>query len=344
MARIDDVATIVRNPDFFPYRYDPSNDAIQFVKIPREAHRAAAFLRDEYLPDTSILPLGREESLQVAPTGAPIHYIFHSAYCCSTLLARAFDVPGKAMGLKEPLILNDMVGWNHRGADRTQLVKVLDQSLRLLARPFQPGEATIIKPSNIVNGLIPAMLQLRPESRALFLYAPLDRYLPSIAKKGLEGRLWVRTLMLSLVKEGRVDLGFENENYLELSDLQVAAVGWIAQHAQFLGLIEAYGAGRIATLDSEVLLANPEAAMTALDRLFGTGIGTEQAARIVAGPAFNENSKTFETYGTERRDAEKAAASAAHADEIGWVMQWATKLAEANAIPLDLPAGLLTRA
>ena len=343
MARNDDVEKIVRNPEWFPYRYDPSNDAVQYIRINRQAHRAAAFLRDEFLPTSSSpLPLGRAESLAALDgQPAPVHFIFHSAYCCSTLLARAFDAPGVSMGLKEPLILNDMVGWNDRGADRGKIAMVLDHSLRLLARPFAPGEATIIKPSNIANGFIDAMLMLRPQSRALLLYAPLSTYLPSIAKKGLWGRLWVRTLLISLIKEQRIDLGFKDEQYLELSDLQVAAIGWIAQQAQFHDLVRRYGVERIATLNSEALLAFPREAMAALNRLFGTGMSDKQIDDIVAGPAFRENSKTFTSYGVEAREAEKKNAAALHGDELEWVSGWAAEVAKANAIPMDLGARLI---
>ena len=343
MTRQDDVAAIVCNPDWFAYRYDPQHDAIQFIQADRAAQRAAAFLRDEYLPTAAaMIPLGREEVLRAAPPPGKVHYIFHSAYCCSTLLARAFDAPGHAMGLKGPPILNDLVGWNLRGADRARLAMVLDQSLSLLARPFGAGEATIIKPSNIVNGLIAAMLGLKPQSRALLLYAPLSVYLPSIAKKGLWGRLWVRTLLLNLIKEGRIDLGFAPEQYIELSDLQVAAIGWIAQQAQFRDIVARHP-GRVATLNSEVLLASPQEALTALDALFGTGLGPGEIDRIVAGPAFTENSKTFARYGTAARDAENAASALLHQDELEQVLQWATELARTRGIPLNLPAPLVTR-
>lgn len=343
MARSDDVATIVRNPEWFPYRYDAENDTVRFTRISREAHRAAAFLRDECLPDSgNLLTLGREEALAgMGAATAPVHFIFHSAYCCSTLLARAFDAPGAAMGLKEPLILNDMVGWNQRGGDRARIAMVLDHSLRLLARPFEPGEATIVKPSNIANGFIGAMLSLRPQARALFLYAPLSTYLPSIAKKGLWGRLWVRTLLISLIKEQRIDLGFDPQQYLELSDLQVAAIGWIAQQAQFNELLQRYGAERIATLNSEDLLAAPRDAMSRLNRLFGTGMSEERVAQIVAGPAFGENSKTFTSYGVEAREAEKKVAASAHGEELEFVTGWAIEVAKANAVPIDLGARLL---
>ena len=343
MARQDDVATIVRDPAWFPYRYDAQHDTIHYIRAERETQRAAAFLRDEYLPGHSQpVPLGREEVMAASAEPAPVHFVFHSAYCCSTLIARAFDAPGHAMGLKEPLILNDLVGWNHRGAPRDKVAMLIDQSLRLLGRPYGPGEAVVIKPSNIVNGLIPAMLKLRPQSRALLLYAPLDRYLPSIAKKSLQGRLWVRTLLIALIKEGRIDLGFRPDQYLDLSDLQVAAIGWIAQHAQFQRLVEQFG-DRVATLNSEALLALPGPSMTKLDALFGTKISAADIDAIVKGPAFGENSKTFTSYSTTDRDAEKAKAESAYADELEWVTGWAHEVAKRNAIPMDLPGALLER-
>ena len=59
----------------------------------------------------------REEAARLLGEQAPIHFIFHSAFCASTMLVRALDVPGSAMGISEPVILNDMVGWRRRGAE-----------------------------------------------------------------------------------------------------------------------------------------------------------------------------------------------------------------------------------
>ena len=277
----------------------------------------------------------------VSKLGTPVHFIFHSAYCCSTLLARAFDTPGHAMGLKEPLILNDMVGWNLRGGDRGAVANVLDNALTLLARPMAPGEAMVVKPSNIANGFMGAMLGLRPAARAVFLHAPLRTYLASIAKKGIEGRLWVRTLQLNLLKEQRINLGFRQEQYIEHTDLQAAAIGWLVQHAEFQRLATKYGRDRVATLNSETLLANPLAAMRALDRLFGTGMREDRLAAIVAGPAFNRNSKSGESYGSAQRNDERAEAIRVHRHELDWVAGWAERVAGNAGIAMDLPAPLL---
>ena len=148
--------------------------------------------------------VARAEAVAAAQALAPPppRFIFHSAYCCSTMLARAFDLPGAAMGYKEPQILNDAVGLRLREGDPRQVAAALDAALWLLARPPARGEVAVIKPSNVVNPLIPAILALRPESRALLLHAPLEAFLGSVARKEIEGRAWVRELMWKLIRLG----------------------------------------------------------------------------------------------------------------------------------------------
>src|SRR5437763_16680188 len=171
--------------------------------------RSVPFLTDEHLPSAEgPLVVRRKESLAVTGTPSAIHFLFHSAYCCSTLLANAYDAEGVASSFKEPAILNDLVGWRHRGGDPARVAEVLDDSLRLLARPFDEGEASVVKPSNVVNALAPAMLAMRPQAGCVLLHAPLRVYLGSIAGKGLWGRLWVRDLLMKQLKDGLIDLGF----------------------------------------------------------------------------------------------------------------------------------------
>lgn len=321
------------------HRYDAAADTIRFVHADRAAHRAAPFLRDVYLPESdrpSIVP--RAEARAMSPEPAPLHFIFHTGYCCSTLLARAFDAPGHAMGLKEPLILNDLASLGV--ADPARLPDVLDDALTLLARPFAPGEAVIVKPSNVANNLIAPILAARPEARALLIHAPLRAYLPSIANKGMVGRGWVRMLLNLLIRERRINLDYTPEQLLELTDLQVAALGWLAQQMQLQHIALAQGRARVATIDSDALLADPAAALARVDALFGTGLGEAGARAIAEGPVFATNAKTGEVYGAQARAAEQAAVTAAHGDEIAAVADWAEALAARGRVPMVLAAPL----
>lgn len=333
-----DIARIARDPSWFPYRYDPARDAFQFRRLARADHRAATFLTDEYLgPAGPPLALSRAEVMAAAPQTAPLHFIFHSAFCCSTVLARAFDVEGVAMGLKEPLFFNDMAGWQMRGGDPAKVAAVMNDGLALLARPFAAGEAVFIKPSNIVNGMAPAMLAMRSPARALLLEAPLPDFLNSIARKGMWGRLWARELALKQLREGLHVFGFKADDYFGQTDLQVAAMGWLAQHALFAKLAMQLP-GRVKTLDSVAFMEAPERVMTALAGLFGLDL---DVPAVVSGPAFTRHSKFGTAFGVEERVAEQRATGFAHADEIEKVAIWAAAVAKSADVPMELPAKLL---
>lgn len=343
MAVTREVAAIARDPTWLAHRYDPEHDAVHFVKVDRNAHRGATFLIDEYLPaGTAKVVLRRDEAVTAAAdVAAPIHFILHSAYCCSTLLARAFDQPGVAMGLKEPVILNDLVGWRRRGGDPRRIAQALDGALTLLARPFGPGEAVVVKPSNIVNGLGLAMLAIRPQARALLLHAPLGTYLGSIAKKGLDGRLWVRELFLGLRAENLVRLGFDDAQFFGQTDLQIAAAGWLAQQALFAELLARFGADWVRSLSSETLTARPAEVMTRLAELYRLPLDAAAVAKIVGGPVFSRHSKFDAAFDGGDRAAEHREAAAVHGDEIAKVMLWTETVAKSAGIPMTLDAPLL---
>ena len=324
------------------HRYAPDHDAIHFIEVARAVRRTAPFLIDEHLPGAHPLVVARSEAMDVAGSRAPIHFILHSAYCCSTLLANALDRDGIASSFKEPVILNDLVGWRHRGAAPATVGAVLDNALTLLARPFAPGEASIVKPSNLVNGLAAAMLTLRPEAGCVLLHAPLPVFLGSIASKGMWGRLWVRDLLAKQLKDGIVDLGMSAEDIFLQTDLQVAAVGWLAQHQLFAALAERWP-DRVRTLDSEDLLEHPAAAIAAVGRLFGLTLSDVDAGAIAAGAAFTRNAKNGQLYARADRIAAQHDAAAIHAEEIDRVVTWAHAVADAAKIALVLPVPLLPR-
>lgn len=342
MAAIHNIGNVLRDASWLAHRFDPEHDSIVFRKVSRSAHASATFLTDEYLgADANPLVIRRTEAIAGAPPAAPTYFIFHSAFCCSTMLARAFDLPGLSMGLKEPVILNDIVGWRHRGAAGRDVAEALDHALRLLARPFAPGEATIIKPSNVVNGLAPSMLKLRPSSKALLLRAPLPVFLKSVAKKGMWGRLWVRDLMTKQLREGFINLGFEQADYLQLTDLQAAAVGWLAQQALFGRMIDEFGPDRVRTLDSETLLDNFEQSIGRLAQFFGIALDQSTRTAILSGPAFTTDSKTGTAFTRAQREADYDAAARHHADEIEKVLVWADAVAANAGVSTPLGAPLL---
>jgi hypothetical protein len=326
-------------PEWLAHRYDAPQDAVQFVKVDRATRAQVAFLTDDNLGNLPPTALRRDVVWVNEAERAPVRYIFHSAYCCSTLLANAYDRPGKSFSLKEPVILNDLVGWRHRGATPAQIGPVLGDAVGLLARPFTLGEKCVIKPSNVVNGLAKALIGGRPDTRAILLYAPLPIFLGSIASKGLWGRLWVRDLLAKQLTDGLIDLGFSPQDLFLQTDLQVAAVGWLAQHALFAQLATAMP-DRVRTLDSEVLLARPLEALAAIDALFEVEDDNAGRTMIVA-REFARNAKSGNAFTAKDRTAAQSDARSVHGDEVEKVASWAETVANGAGLSFTLPAPLL---
>ncbi len=316
---------------------------MHFVNADRAVRRKAPFLTDEFLPTANEPVVVRRVDALAANKGSHrIGFIFHSAYCCSTLLANAYDRPGAAVGIKEPTILNDLVGWRLRGGAPDKIGAILRDALDLLARPFEAGETAIIKPSNVVNGLARAMISARPEAGVLLIYAPLKTYVTSIANKGLRGRLWVRELLTKQLKEGLINFGFSSEELFNQSDLQVAALGWLAQHRLFTKIADSWPA-RVRTVSSEALLANPRDALAALDKLFG--VASDSAARDeVIDTVFRRHAKSGESFTSENRTSDQRNALEVHGEEISLVYDWAKLVADQAAIKFDLPNPLIAGA
>ena len=334
---------VLADAEWLAHRYVESEDGVRFARVPRALHRAVPFLTDACLGDlgpTHDLPA--QTCLREATPG-PIHFLFHSAFCGSTMLVRAFDRQGVAMGLSEPPILNDVVGFRRRGAKPAAVARVADIATRLLARPFAPGEAAIVKPSSVINPLAELLLALRGEARAVFLFAPLETFLISVARKGLACRLWVRELADGYLTDNYLAaLGITPHDVLRQTDLQVAATGWLAQHAHFTSLAAKLGPNRLRSLDANVLSADPAAALTATASHYGLALDPQAVSEIVAGPAFTRHSKSGADYSGMVRDQEYAVARVSYGEEIDTVLVWAKAVASSAGIRLEGPFPLLT--
>ncbi|MDO9369575.1 MAG: hypothetical protein Q7T68_13485 [Sphingopyxis sp.] len=338
------VTAIVRDAEWLAHRYDAGHDAFHFRRVSRDRRAAVPFLTDLHLGEEAAPVVLRRSDCRAASHGAPapqpaLHFLFHSAYCASTMLAQALDQPGISTSLSEPMLLNDMVGWRRRGARPRDHGQVMDDALAMLGRSFVAGEAVVIKPSNIFNPLARGALMLRPDARAILLHAPLRAFLLSVARKGMWCRLWCRELLEGYLADGFVELGFEARDYFRQSDLQVAAVGWLAQQQAFRALLD-WDPDRIASLDSEALTGDPVAAVgAAMDHL---GLAGDRDA-TANHPALARNSKSGAPFATGERQRDLDAAAAAYGEEIDQVVGWAEAVARQADIPLALPGALLTR-
>jgi hypothetical protein len=326
----------LKNPEWIAHRYDRKHDAVHFRHVTRQQHASVPFVTDDYLgqaPDLTHI-IARNAVAENLPQ-ADTHFIFHSAFCNSTLLCRALDAEGIAMAISEPAILNDMVGLRRRGeVTPQQLGALTDQMLRLLSRRWGEREAVILKPSSIVNPLAAGLLTLRPKANAILLYAPLKLYLNSVARKGLWCRLWARELFEGLLTDGVADFGFTPAEIFRQSDLQIAALGWLAQHRIFANLMEKFGSDRLRWLDSEHLLSDRRNAISSVVDHFRLTLNDRQIQTVIDAPTFRTHSKSGKRFSHEERRLSQERTAEAHGDEIDKVHLWAVDVAKSANIEL----------
>lgn len=317
----------MRNKDvLFPV--DIQNGAIHLARTNADDVSGAPFLfaphfaprAGKALPVASV-PRGR---------GGP-RYIFHTAFCCSTLLAKAMDVPGKCLALKEPDILMKLSNAQRMSSPdgRAECVEAVGAAL------FNTGEdlseAVVVKPTNAANRLISDQIS-DPSSRGIVIHSDLESFLLSIVRKGEEGRIFVRRLFNIFRMDSAFAQSLPDRDLFTLSDLQIAALVWVIQCDQ-VNQTDAAKPGRLRSLHCDEFLDDPASVLDKVNAWLKTGLSAEDIDRQVNGPVFKSNSKdASEAYDTSIRSEERADAADKWATSIQFTQNWASKLPLAQQI------------
>ncbi|MEO1969742.1 MAG: hypothetical protein ABGW87_13655 [Sphingomonadaceae bacterium] len=314
---MSDFTKIVTDPEWILHRYDAASDRFQFIHTSIDTIRSETFMADiKPLSDSHSMWVNAMELTQISIPTVPVHFIFHTAFCRSTLLVSALDIPSVSFGLSEPAVLNDLA---MAGAKATRHVKT---ALTLLARPIIDAKTIIVKPSNVANNLIGPMLQASPDSRALLLSGELPEFLQSIHKKGLGGRTWARRLYRHVNRYSPLDLGLRGDGEFELTDLQVAALAWFLQQRHFAMLLHSLQCSRLETLMSNDLIDRREAALLGVAHYFSLETDDARLSELVRSDIFSRHAKLGGDYAEVVAAQSGAARSPIVDDEIAMIEKW----------------------
>jgi hypothetical protein len=246
--------------------------------------------------------------------------IWHSAFCCSTLIAACLDKPGKALALKEPIALVGLA--QPLAGTAAPHPRLARGAVRLLGRAFEGRERVVIKPSNAANGLIDAAAPVA--GPMLFLHSNLRWFLLSVVRGGEQRRAWVRPLLAQRLNDEearRVGL-----DPALLTDLAAAALLWRLQMAEFEVAVARYGPTRARLLDCETFLAAPERTLGELDGFFELGLGEAHVVETVRGPAFFRHAKNPRAaFDLNRHRRDLALAEQGLGQDLGLIMDWSAQ-------------------
>lgn len=336
---------LATRPEYFLYGLDLSLRECEFLRLDPGAYRDSAFLDHRLRSERHEplrAPLDAMSSLTAGPERRqPIGYIFHTSFCCSTLISRCLDMEGASCGLREPPVLMQMANEKRMAAASSGWQGALDTALALLGKCRAPGEALVIKPTNAANNLAEDVLHMPGTGGTLLLYSNLKYFLVSILKKGEAGRAFVRMLFGVIRADSERTRSLDPEALSRLTDLQIAAFAWYAQMDAYLRLLEQFPERRIATLDCDVFLADPLTTLVKLCTLFGIEADEDRLAQIVAGPLFSKSSKNAaDDYDAAVREAEYKAVLEENRAAVEATLAWSVRLRPEGEIKLPLARAL----
>ncbi|GJM11067.1 MAG: hypothetical protein DHS20C11_33430 [Lysobacteraceae bacterium] len=260
------------------HQISPDDRRFGYVRMRRQNYRNSVFLDTRIdRPDSQVLQV---KAPKVAPAKRrlPVHFIFHSAFCGSTLLSRAFESDAQTLVLREPLALLQLAETRRLHADRwhgRRFKQLVDVVLSSLSVAFDGQTRVVIKPSNLVCGLTPELMS-DSRSRATLMFQGLRSFLVSCAKKNADTQLRLLDLPARLCGYFGMPLVPADQLAFEQarSDyLRAGALAWLLHMRQFNQLLQSRWSPRLLPLDFDDWLDQPRRHADQLAARLGIRLG-----------------------------------------------------------------------
>ena len=267
-----------------------------------------------------------------------VNYIFHMAHGGSTLLSRAIDFRGTNIVYREPAALRQLgvsAAQEQFGDNPPDIWKrVFDLSTTLLAKSYQNNQRVIIKANVPVNFMIPHLMKVNPNTRAIILYAGLEDYLLSILKTDGH-RTWMRNVVGEVGNTIDTVLGLAKGAREGLSDAEAAASLWMVQIHLFAKALTQFP--NIKSLDSEIFYRLPKLTLDKLCQFYRIKAKDKKLDAIVNSELFTRYSKAPEQhYDNAMRLEKKKELRTQISDEVQSANEWVRSRTEHCELPASL--------
>lgn len=323
-----DPATFFERPDVYPLDFDAGQLAL--VPMSRDAYRRSIFMdRNRIVPAEAAgwqvsLPAMLQEFERRAPAPRPMAFVFHMAHCGSTLLARALDVPGRSLVLREPYTLRQLgveAAARPAGPANPELWgRCLRLATGLLSRRWEDREQVVVKANVPVNFMIGPLLDAAPGSRGVLLHCGFERYLLSVMKTPMHCN-WVDNVTRQLAGGIRATPGFESVDAARLQTAEAAACLWAVQMRRYESALAAHQG--LASLDCDLFLASPHEVLAGVAHWLGLGLADPELRAIADSGLFRRHGKDpGRAYSRADRERELEALRAQLAGPLRQARDW----------------------
>jgi len=339
----------LQSPDCYPEGLSLPGDLLGFCQMDHSTYRRSPFLDhriERAGTDRYAMPFTLLGQINSSIPEQATHYIFHNAFCCSTLLTRYLEKLDVLLMLREPNILYEVLTLKRvektpmamplRGAAWHELYDVV---CKLLARRYNSGIPTIIKPTDGCNFMMSALVARHTGNRALFLYSTLEHFMVSVLRYPPRHQ-WIRLRAQELLLDERKKGNVACPDLARLTVAQLAALVWSLHTGVFVDCAS-NAKQSFASLCADDLATNPMAAIVALCRHFALPVSDNAVHDVVAQMEVTRNAKSqHEYFDSFDRQAEYYAAHVKYERDIGNALSWIERLLPGRDLAAALPSPL----
>lgn len=300
------LGSVADTPDLFPARVNLFDGKAWFVKMSPVTYRASVFLDPERIKGSCLIETNLDWLHQACEYihWQPTSFIFHSAFCGSTLMSQVLETVFNCLSLREPELLNSMLIYNRSKAPEEEKSFWFDSLQRLLSRRFVPEQPVVVKANDYANPVMLNLMDWDPEVPVLFMYTPLNEFIVACLKAD-NRREWIKQRYESVKPFLAKAFYLENIPKIKESDYgEMAAVYWSYNVALFLDVAQ-NPAATIKSLDFNDMLANPVEAVKQCGSLFNLKVSNNIDIDTAVGEllgVYSKNSKI--KYSPEQRQEE----------------------------------------
>ena len=319
------IEQISKDASWFPNRYDVNAGNLEMIKTDCALLADTTFLATPNFPPKDIVrKIVPASSLSSISNTSTPSFIFHSAFCCSTLIARAINFPSKVRSLKEPQITMDIADHIRRTGD---LPKHIGLVSKLLSRTVNLNEKTVIKPTNMVNNILLFDSDLITQSPILFLYGSLRGFLVSTLKKGEQGRFMIRRMYSIFMKDPTRFKEIPLQQVVTLTDLQITAMVWLLQTEIFEERLLNCSNGLMASLHCDDFLAQSMGYLASINQHLKLDLGDKDLFQLYRSDILNLDSKQQDkSYNSKKRKTESKQIEDEYGPTLDHICNWADGL------------------
>lgn len=317
----------------FPVDIHIPNRTVDFLDVGAEVIDRSTFLDNRI---EAPLHEARTTALAGLPRIAPpqrLGWLFHTSFCCSTLLARALHVAPRQVVLKEPLVLRRL-GDARRGGWPVEdwLLPVTG----LLGRPWAAQGAVIVKPTHASLNVAIDLMQVTPASHAVLLSSSLEDFLVSNLKKSEETRQKIPELAERALSVTTLGPRLPAEALAPPHLMAAAVLQWAGQRELSAALVSRFGTGRVRTLEDTVLLRDVPETAVRVARWLGSTVDDDSVRRRARCVAATHAKETSVAYDAERRAGEARLVRERFGplldESLRWADRWVLPFMSAGAI------------